>query len=335
MTQTATETLHTVVADRPGERLDVAVARLCDLTRAQAHRLIDAGEVLVGGRPAGKAGEKLAGGETIIVRVPPPEPAEPQPEAIPLSIVFEDAHLIVVDKPAGMPVHPGPGHSGHTLVNALLAHCPDLPGIGGVQRPGIVHRLDKDTSGLIVAAKDEKTHNGLTRQLSERRMHKTYLALVEGRLQPPEALIDAPIGRDPSHRQRMAVLPAGRDREAQTRYKVLEYLDGSGGYTYLEASPITGRTHQIRVHLASLGHPIVGDAVYGKPSLLVSRQFLHAWRLALRHPITDEELSFEAPLPEDLAKALGEISQAEQRTRPPSVRSPDVMGPWSEDGLGM
>ena len=267
--------------------------------------------MLVSGRASSKAGEKLAGGEAITVRVPPPQPAEPQPEAIPLSIVFEDTHLIVVDKPAGMAVHPGPGHSGHTLVNALLAHCPDLPGIGGVQRPGIVHRLDKDTSGLIVAAKDEKTHSGLTRQLSERRMHKTYLALVEGRLQPPEALIDAPIGRDPSHRQRMAILPGGRGREAQTRYRVREYLPGgAGGYTYLEASPITGRTHQIRVHLASLGHPIVGDGVYGKPSPLVERQFLHAWRLTLRHPITGEELSFEAPLAWDLARALASISQA-------------------------
>jgi 23S rRNA pseudouridine1911/1915/1917 synthase len=177
-----------------------------------------------------------------------------------------------------------------------------LPGIGGVQRPGIVHRLDKDTSGLIVAAKDEKAHAGLTRQLSERSMHKTYLALVEGRLEPPEALIDAPIGRDPGHRKRMAILPPGRAREAQTRYRVREYLDG---YTYLEASPITGRTHQIRVHLASLGHPIVGDAVYGKASSLVARQFLHAWRLAFRHPVTGEEMNFEAPLAEELKGALG------------------------------
>jgi 23S rRNA pseudouridine1911/1915/1917 synthase len=277
------------------------VARLCDLTRAQARRLIDEGNVLVGGKAPSKAGIKLGGGETIAVRIPLPAPAEPQPEAIPLAIVYEDEHLIVVDKPAGMAVHPGPGHSGHTLVNALLAHCPGLPGIGGVQRPGIVHRLDKDTSGLIVAAKDEKTHLGLTRQLAERRMHKTYLALVEGRLEPPEAMIDAPIGRDPSHRQRQAILPDGRGREAQTRYKAREYLDG---YTYLEASPITGRTHQIRIHLASLGHPIVGDTVYGKPSQLVPRQFLHAWRLVLRHPITGEELTFKAPLAEDLAEGL-------------------------------
>jgi 23S rRNA pseudouridine1911/1915/1917 synthase len=257
--------------------------------------------VLVEGRVPSKAGIKLAGGEVLAVRISAPVPAAPLPEAILLSIVYEDAHLIVVDKPAGMPVHPGPGHSGHTLVNALLAHCPELPGIGGVQRPGIVHRLDKDTSGLIVAAKDERAHASLTRQLSERRMHKTYLALVEGRLEAPEALIEAPIGRDPGHRQRMAILPAGRGREALTRYRVREYLDG---YSYVEASPVTGRTHQIRVHLASLGHPIVGDGVYGKPSALVGRQFLHAWRLAFRHPVTGEEMRFEATLAADLRVAL-------------------------------
>jgi 23S rRNA pseudouridine1911/1915/1917 synthase len=204
-----------------------------------------------------------------------------------------------------MPVHPGPGHSGHTLVNALLAHCPDLPGIGGVQRPGIVHRLDKDTSGLIVAAKDEKTHAGLTRQLAERRMHKTYLALVEGRLEPPEALIDAPIGRDPNHRQRMGIRHSD-GRSAQTRYRVRDYVDG---YTYVEASPITGRTHQIRVHFASLGHPIVGDTVYGKPSNLVPRHFLHAHRLTFKHPITGKELTFEAPLADDLLAGLVHFRQ--------------------------
>ncbi len=302
-----TDTLHSVTADQPGERLDVAVARLCDLTRAQARRLIDEGEVRIDGRVPAKAGVKLTGGEAIAVHIPPPAPAEPQPESMPLSILFEDAHMIVVDKPAGMPVHPGPGHSGHTLVNALLAHCPDLPGIGGVQRPGIVHRLDKDTSGLIVVAKDEKAHAGLTRQLSERSMHKTYLALLEGRLEPPEALIDAPIGRDPNHRQRQTILHDGRGREAQTQYKVRQYLDG---YTYVEASLITGRTHQIRVHFASLDHPIVGDTVYGKASSLVSRQFLHAWRLTLHHPITGEELSFEAPLALELADALSSLQAA-------------------------
>ena len=261
-----------------------------------------------GGKVRRKAGDRLAGGEMFLVRLPSPVAATPQPEDIPLDVVYEDAYLIVVNKPAGLAVHPGPGHAGHTLVNALLAHCPDLPGIGGVQRPGIVHRLDKDTSGLIVAAKDEHTHNGLATQLKNREVKKTYLALVEGKLEPKEALIDAPIGRDPNNRQRMMVRGAG-GREAQTAFRVREYLDG---YTLVEASPITGRTHQIRVHFASIGHPIVGDAVYGKHGLsrvegsskLAARQFLHAWRLAFRHPLDGRELSFEAPLAPDLEACL-------------------------------
>jgi 23S rRNA pseudouridine1911/1915/1917 synthase len=229
-----------------------------------------------------------------------------------------------------MPVHPGPGHSSHTLVNALLAHCPDLPGIGGVQRPGIVHRLDKDTSGLIVVAKDERAHNGLAAQLKDREMHKTYLALIEGRLVPPEAMIDAPIGRDPNNRRRMMVRGSG-GRDAQTRYRIRDYylvrpqpavdpaLSLSKGHsvprvcTLVEASPITGRTHQIRVHFASLGHPVIGDSVYGKPSAFVTRQFLHAWRLAFRHPIDGRELSFEAPLPDDLTKALAGMGEEPAR----------------------
>jgi 23S rRNA pseudouridine1911/1915/1917 synthase len=272
---------------------------------------VDEGLVSRDGGVLSKPGEKLQGGERLLVCLPAASPAEPQPESIPLSIVYEDDDLIVVDKPAGMPVHPGPGHSGHTLVNALLAHCPDLPGIGGVQRPGIVHRLDKDTSGLIVAAKTERAHHGLTRQLAERRMHKSYLALVEGKLEPAEALIDAPIGRDPNNRRRMMVNGAAA-REAKTSYRVREVLsvrpelvEGRvSRLTYLEASPITGRTHQIRVHLASLGHPVVGDSVYGRPTKLVTRQFLHAWRLAFTHPVEGRELSFEAPLAEELDGVL-------------------------------
>jgi 23S rRNA pseudouridine1911/1915/1917 synthase len=300
----------TVQADRAGERLDVAVARLSDISRSQAQRLIEEGAVTQNGRPRRKAGERLDGNETLRVLLPAPVAATPQPESIPLDIVYEDAHLIVVNKPAGMPVHPGPGHSGRTLVNALLAHCPDLPGIGGVQRPGIVHRLDKDTSGLIVAAKDERTHKGLAAQLKNRQVKKAYLALVTGRVEPPEALIDAPIGRDPNNRRRMMVSPvtnSGRataGRDAQTSYRVREHLSG---FTLVEASPATGRTHQIRVHLASIGHPVVGDVVYGKPSPLVPRQFLHAWRLAFRHPIDGRDLSFEAELPDDLRVALASI----------------------------
>jgi 23S rRNA pseudouridine1911/1915/1917 synthase len=259
-----------------------------------------------GGRPRLKPGEKLRGGETLEVTLPAPAPAEPAPEAIPLDIVYEDDHLIVVDKPAGMAVHPGPGHSGRTLVNALLAHCPHLPGIGGVQRPGIVHRLDKDTSGLIIVAKDDATHIGLTRALRERKVQKTYLALVEGRLSPKEALIDAPIGRDPNNRRRMMVRGVA-GREAQTRYKVLEELPG---FSLIEAAPITGRTHQIRVHMASIGHPIAGDPVYGHASKQLPRQFLHASRLRFVHPVTGKELVLEAGLPDDLLGSLQRLRAA-------------------------
>ena len=285
----------------------MGVARLCDISRAQARRLIDAGLVSEASTVRSKAGERLAGGERLVVRIPAAAPAEPQAEDVSLDIAYEDEHLIVVNKPPGMAVHPGPGHAGRTLVNALLAHCPDLPGIGGVQRPGIVHRLDKDTSGLIVVAKDEKTHQSLARQLSERRMKKTYLALVEGRLRQPEALIDAPIARDPNNRKRMSIR-ASNGREAQTAYRVKAELDG---YTYVEASPITGRTHQIRVHFASLNHPVVGDVVYGRASKLVDRQFLHAWRLTFRHPGSDQDLSFEAQLPADLRLALDRLGVKE------------------------
>ena len=313
MQAAAGERQLSVQADRPGERLDTAVARLCLISRSQAQRLIEAGFVTVAGRPRRKAGERLEGGELLVVRLPPPIKATPQPEAIPLDIVYEDAHLIVVNKPAGMAVHTGPGHAGRTLVNALLAHCPDLPGIGGVQRPGIVHRLDKDTSGLIVAAKDESSHNGLAAQLKNRQVKKTYLALVEGRLEPVEALIDAPVGRDPNNRRRMIVRPqpgSGESRggrEARTTYRVQTYFEGA---TLVEVSPITGRTHQIRVHFAALGHPVVGDPVYGRPSTLAPRQFLHAWRLAFRHPVDGRDLVFEAPLPDDLARALGSLTDA-------------------------
>jgi 23S rRNA pseudouridine1911/1915/1917 synthase len=297
---TPAERVVRIAADQEGERLDVLVARLAGISRAQAQRLVAGGRVTQGGVARLKPGERTRAGESFSVTLPAPVSATPQPERLPLLIYYEDPHMIVVDKPAGMPVHPGPGHSSRTLVNALLAHCPDLPGIGGVQRPGIVHRLDKDTSGLIVAAKDDRTHIGLTTQLKERKVSKTYLALVEGHLSPAEAMIDAPIGRDPNNRRRMMVRGAG-GRDAQTRYRVREEYPG---YTLVEASPITGRTHQIRVHFASLGHPVAGDAVYGRPSKLVGRQFLHAWRLAFRHPISGEELSFEAPLPEELEAAL-------------------------------
>jgi 23S rRNA pseudouridine1911/1915/1917 synthase len=295
--------VHDLSADRSGERLDLFVARrLQELTRSRVRRLIDQGLVTVDGRQAAKAGLRLDTGQQVRVSLPPPEPSELEPEAIPLRIVYEDEDLLVVDKPAGMAVHPSPGHSRHTLVHAVLAHCPDLSGIGGVLRPGIVHRLDKDTSGLIIVAKHDAAHLSLARQLKERKVEKTYIALVEGRVKPQKGVIDAPIGRHPRHRKRMAVVENGRD--ARTRYRVLREVDGR---SLVEAQPKTGRTHQIRVHLASIGHPVVGDTLYGKRSDVFARQFLHAQRLAFRHPRTGERMELEAPLAEDLQRALAEL----------------------------
>ena len=297
---------HDLTADRGGERLDVFVARrLPELTRSRVWRLIDEGLVAVEGRPPAKAGIALDAGQRVRVTLPPPEPAVPEPEPIPLRIVYEDDDLLVVDKPAGLAVHPSRGHASHTLVNAVLAHCPELSGIGGVGRPGIVHRLDKDTSGLIIVAKNDAAHLSLARQLKERRVEKTYIALVEGRLKQLEGVIDAPIGRHPARRKKMAVVEGGR--EARTRYRVLREIDGR---TLVEVRPETGRTHQIRVHFAAIGHPVVGDPVYGRGRALVPslrRQFLHAQRLAFRHPRTGERLELEAPLAEDLAQALAEL----------------------------
>jgi 23S rRNA pseudouridine1911/1915/1917 synthase len=299
MTQAPTTEL---VADTDGERLDVFVARrLPELTRSRVRRLIDGGHVRLGEHLA-KAGTRLEVGQRVRVEVPAPEPASAQPEAIPLDILYEDGDLLVIDKPAGMTVHPSPGHANSTLVNAILAHTPDLSGIGGVARPGIVHRLDRDTSGIILVAKNDAAHNGLARQLKERTIEKTYLALVEGTPRPAEGVIEAPVARDPRNRQRMAIVEGGR--EATTGYRVIERLRG---VSLVEARPKTGRTHQIRVHLAAIGHPIVGDRLYGHGSELVQRQFLHAARIAFTHPRTDERMEFEAPLPDDLRRALERV----------------------------
>ena len=297
MTPAATTEL---VADIDGERLDVFVARrLPELTRSRVRKLIDSGHVRLGEHLV-KAGARLEAGQRVRVQVPPAEPASARPEAIPLDILYEDVDLLVIDKPAGMTVHPSPGHANATLVNAILAHTPDLSGIGGVARPGIVHRLDRDTSGIILVAKNDAAHNGLARQLRERTIEKTYLALVEGTPKPAEGVSDAPIARDPRNRQRMAIVEGGR--EATTGYGVVERLRG---VSLVEARPKTGRTHQIRVHLAAIGHPIVGDRVYGHASELVQRQFLHAARIAFTHPRTGARMEFEAPLPDELRRALG------------------------------
>lgn len=298
--------IHDLVADRDGERLDVFVARkLPELTRSRVRRLIDNGLVTIDGRLPAKAGVALEPGRRVVVTLPPPERTDLTPEPIPLHIVYEDDDLLVVDKPPGLAVHPSPGHPSHTLVNAVLAHCPDLSAIAGEGRPGIVHRLDKDTSGLIIVAKNDAAHLSLARQLKERRVEKTYLALVQGRVEPREGVIDAPIGRHPAQRKKMAVVERGR--AARTRYRVLREVDG---YSLLELGPETGRTHQIRVHLASIGHPVAGDALYGRggpPSL--RRQFLHAQRLAFQHPRSGGRLELEAPLAQDLARVLDELEE--------------------------
>jgi 23S rRNA pseudouridine1911/1915/1917 synthase len=297
-----------LIADCDGERLDRFVARaLPELTRSRARRLIDEGFVTVDGRLPAKAGVALASGQRVRVTIPPPEPATLEPEAVPLRVVYEDDDLLVVDKPPGMAVHPAPGHSSGTLVHAVLAHCPSLSTVGGEGRPGIVHRLDKDTSGLIIVAKNDAAHLSLARQLKERRVEKTYIALVEGRLNQRDGVIDAPIGRHPARRKKMAVVEGGR--EARTRYRVVREI---AGRSLVEVRPETGRTHQIRVHLAAIGHPVVGDPVYGRgrPVGPLRRQFLHAARLAFLHPRTGERLELEAPLPDDLAQALAELDSS-------------------------
>jgi 23S rRNA pseudouridine1911/1915/1917 synthase len=296
--QRATGTSHTLMADTTGERLDVFLARcLPELSRAHAQRLIREGRVRINGAAA-KAARRLEAGEQVTVEIPPAAPVSLEAQPIPLAVVYEDADLIVIDKPAGMPVHPGPGHERSTLVNALLARCPDLAGIEGSLRPGIVHRLDKDTSGLLVVAKNDRAQTNLAAQMAARTTRKEYLALVQGR-PPPSGTIDAPIGRHPGRRTQMAVVAEGRP--ARTHFRSLGAV---GPDTLVLARLETGRTHQIRVHFAAISHPIVGDPVYGKRSDLIDRQFLHAWRLGFTHPRSGEWIQLEAPPPEDLLQAL-------------------------------
>lgn len=289
--------------DHLGARLDRYVAdQLPDLSRGTVQGLIESGHILVDGQQR-KPKFRMTPGEVVLVEIPPPRIDEILPDPIPLAIVYEDADVIVVDKPAGMVVHPAPGHARGTLANALLAHVPGIS-VGGSHRPGIVHRLDKDTSGLIVAAKTDRGRTALVTQWEDRSVEKTYLALVSGIVADEEAIIDAPIGRDPKNRQRMAVVRSGRP--AVTRFHVVERHANT---TLLEVSIETGRTHQIRVHLAFIGHPIVGDRIYGRarptePHL--ERQFLHASALAFQLP-DGEVLRLEAPLPDDLRAVLEEL----------------------------
>lgn len=284
-----------------GERLDKAIAfTLPDLSRSTIQRLIKSGQVTVGGRSS-KPSYRVEVGDDVVVHIPTETTPEVLPEQIPLDIVYEDEFLLAVDKPAGMVVHPAYGHQSGTLVNAMLAHCPEAADVGGPERAGIVHRLDKDTSGLILVAKSDETRAGLQRQFKRRHVRKSYLALVEGHPSPRKGLIDAPIGRDKRNRKRMAIVRSGR--EARTGYHVTELFEE---HSLVELQPETGRTHQLRVHLAWLGCPVVGDRVYGfrKQRLLMHRHFLHAYGLELTHPITDAALTLRAQLPDDLSDLI-------------------------------
>jgi 23S rRNA pseudouridine1911/1915/1917 synthase len=304
-----------VLSVEAGERgrLDrVVAARVADLSRTAVQRLIDAGYITRNGSP-GKASDKVEPGDVIVVRVPPPVTTELSAENIPLTIVYEDGDLIVIDKPAGLVIHPAAGHDSGTLVNALLGHVSDLEssgGIGGEVRPGIVHRLDKDTSGLVVAAKNDRTLHFLQEQFKTRTVKKMYVALAEGLVEPREGLIDAPIGRSKSDRKKMAVTHGGRS--ARTRYRVIRFYR-QPELSLVEAYPETGRTHQIRVHLAWIKHPLVGDAVYGrqKPLVPTERHFLHAASLTLTLP-NGEMRTFTSKLPKDLQDVLDQLTAAEK-----------------------
>ncbi|MFZ5855431.1 MAG: RluA family pseudouridine synthase [Chloroflexota bacterium] len=299
-------------AEETAERLDKFLVRnLPEFSRARLQGLISDGFVLVNGVPAKKSGQMLEAGAEVEVRVPPPVPSGLVGEDIPLDIVFENDDLLVVNKPAGMVVHPAAGHDSGTLVHAVLGYDPAIEGIGGEERPGVVHRLDKETSGLIVLAKNERAHRWLQDQFRLRKVEKTYLALVDGAPPTPAGRVEAAIGRDPSHRKQMAVLPEGKGREAVSEYKTRETFTD---HTLLEFHPHTGRTHQIRLHCAFLGCPIVGDMVYGrrKPSLTIDRHFLHAAKLRIILPNEKEPRLFEAPLPEELERLLEELRMGER-----------------------
>jgi 23S rRNA pseudouridine1911/1915/1917 synthase len=325
-----------VTGEDAGARMDrVLAARIATLSRSRLKTLILAGAVTSGGRTIRDPGYRVNAGETISVALPPPEPARPGPETIPLAVVYEDDDIVVIDKPAGLVVHPAAGHRSGTLVNALIAHCGEsLSGIGGVKRPGIVHRLDKDTSGLLVVAKNDRAHRGLAAQFAGRGedggLAREYLALVWGVPDRPKGTVEAPIGRHPHARDRMAVRAGGR--AAITHWQVLERYAGADSKpvaSLLSCRLETGRTHQIRVHLAHIGHPLLGDATYGpgfrtKAARLpadaqdalaaLGRQALHARTLRLRHPATGESLVFRSELPPDLAR-LRHVMAARKGTR--------------------
>jgi len=294
--KTKTETLRFTV-HVPEARLDKYVAETVpQFSRSRVQKLIEQSHILVNGQKA-KASQRLDENDEVTIKIIPPVYPVAEPDS--LAIIYEDKDVVVVDKPAGLVVHPAPGHPDHTLVNAILAHCPSLAEGNDLIRPGIIHRLDKDTSGLVVIAKNEHARQCLIEQFKSHTVSKGYLVLVKGRLSPEQGIIEAPIGRDPRNRKRMAIVELGK--EASTQYKVKKYL---GDYTFLDVAPRTGRTHQIRVHLSAIGYPVLGDLVYGAKSPHVKRQFIHAHRLGFRLPSSGEYQEFTSPLPPDLEQSL-------------------------------
>ena len=300
-------------------RLDVFVSgKYPSLSRSQVKKMIEDGEIRLNGLVVSKAGLKLRTGDVVEFALRPAQPWQVAAQDIPLHILYEDRHLLVIDKPAGMVIHPAPGHREGTLVNAILHHCDDLSGIGGVIRPGIVHRLDKDTSGVLLVAKNDETHRHLSEQFREHRVKKTYKALVFGSPVEEEGTITLPVGRHPEDRKKMSTR-SRRGKEAVTRWRVAGRY---GETTLLDVDIETGRTHQIRVHLSSMGHPVVGDRVYGGGGRLKSirdqalrarlsampRQALHAWRIAFSHPVDKREMEFVAPLPEDMRHLMDDLA---------------------------
>jgi len=296
-----------LVVDKANLRFDKYICQSHKgLSRSYVQKLIEEGYVTVNGQMA-KPSLKLKVGDVIVINLPPPSPSPTlAPEHMPLAIIYEDSDLLVIDKPSGIPVHPAPGHPSHTLINAILAHCPQISAIDSSLRPGIVHRLDKDTSGLMIVAKNKAAQLNLYAQWKNRRVLKRYLVLVKGRPSPEEGTIEAPIGRHPRDRKRMAVVPQGR--EARTLYRVARYL---GDYTLVEATPQTGRTHQIRVHFSTIGCPVAGDAVYGVRLPYLGRQFVHACLLGFRLPSTGEYVEFRSELPAELGQVLERLSSKE------------------------
>lgn len=302
-------------------RLDKALADATGLSRARVQGLIEAGRVEIAGRPAASASAKVAQGTLFVITIPATAAAEAAPEDIALTIAYEDDQLIVVDKPAGLVVHPAVGNTTGTLVNALLHHCRgQLSGINGVARPGIVHRIDKDTSGLIVAAKTDCAHESLAAQFAAHSVHRRYIAVVAGHPSPAEGTIDARVGRSDGDRKKMTVLPnnSSRGKTAVTHYKVIERL---GASAVIECRLETGRTHQVRVHCASIGHPLLGDPAYGRTPrslrpllerLAFARQALHAAELGFRHPVTDEFVQFRSDLPQDMAQLIDQLRHTDR-----------------------